>query len=82
MKTSDTNLLENKWNMDRKSDSPRRKLHSTVVGRVMLSHDASLRKSEAASNRVAFSTSMNWGRREGQAISHLQTALRHHKPRT
>lgn len=40
-------------------DSPRRKLHNTVVGRVMLSHDASLRKSEAASSRVAFSMSMN-----------------------
>lgn len=63
----------------REGDSPRRKLHSTVVGRVMLSHDASLRKSEAASSRVAFSTSMNWRRREGHTISHLQAALRHCK---
>lgn len=42
-----------------KSDSLRTKLHNTEVGRVMLSHDASLRKSEAARSRVAFSTSMN-----------------------
>lgn len=41
------------------SDSPSKKLHSTVVGRVRLSHDASLRKSEAASSRVAFSMNMN-----------------------
>ena len=78
IKTSETNLLQNK---DRESDSPRRKLHSTVVGRVMLSHDASLRKSDAASSRVAFSTSMNWEGREGHTISHLQTALRHCKLR-
>lgn len=30
----------------------------------MLSHDASLRKSEAASSNVAFSTSINWGEEE------------------
>lgn len=64
------------------SDSPRRKLHSTVVGRVMLSHDASLRKSEAASSRVAFSMSMNWRRGEGHNISHLWTASRRCKLRT
>lgn len=41
----------------------------------MLSHDASLRKSEAASSKVAFSTSINWGRKRGH-ISQLQTAFR------
>lgn len=49
----------NKGSTDTKSDSLRTKLHNTVVGRVMLSHDASLRKSEAARSRVAFSTSIN-----------------------
>ena len=39
--------------------SPRRKLQSTAKGRVMLSHDASLRTSEAASRSMAFSTNMN-----------------------
>lgn len=53
------NLLRNKPGRKQKSDSLRTKLHNTEVGRVMLSHDASLRKSEAARSRVAFSTSMN-----------------------
>lgn len=42
-----------------KKDSLRTKLQSTEVGRVRLSHDASLRKSEAASSNVAFSTNIN-----------------------
>lgn len=54
-----TNLPIQTANSLETNDSPRRKPHSTVVGRVMLSHDASLRKSEAASSRVAFSISMN-----------------------
>lgn len=48
-----------------KSDSPSRKLLSTAMGRIMLSHDFSLRKSDAATSSVAFSSSMAY-RRRGQ----------------
>lgn len=48
-----------------KSDSPSRKLLSTAMGRIMLSHDFSLRKSDAATSRVVFSSSMAY-RRRGQ----------------
>ena len=46
----------------------------------MLSHDASLRKSEADSSKMAFSTSINWGRGGGGGggqVSHLHTASGH-----
>lgn len=56
---NDYHLKSDKSVANKERDSPRRKLHSTVAGSVMLSQDASLRKSEAASSRVAFSTSMN-----------------------
>lgn len=40
--------------------SPSRKLHSTAVGTIMLSHDASVRMSDAANSSVRFSSSITY----------------------
>lgn len=47
--------------------SPSRKLHSTAVGTIKLSHDASVRMSDAANSSVRFSSSITYTTQKQQS---------------